>query len=272
VERKKKHSAYAKLACPRRSITNEAGNAPNDTGILVRENTKTVKVDNTYCTKLRSRKHSHKSNSDNTLLGRHQRAALKERTSSAEVVKSEQKVCERANSADAVLRDAGIDKSGTCYSDEKSELYAGENFARGSYGVLDASKSRYDDTKCSSNPQLKCGATPPSARNASSGFSQERSDSIVSTCSAISECHSTFSASDIMLNMQFGLSRENSIKRPKSAPGTFVRTASSGSLPNMVVNNFIASSSDNFRSHGAWRYIIEYRGKWESKCIFHKTC
>ncbi|WAR16557.1 hypothetical protein MAR_031151 [Mya arenaria] len=274
VERKKKHSAYAKLAFTRTSIPSEPG-ITNDTGILVRENTKTVKVDNSSFNKLRSKRHSNKqSKSDTLCMSKHQRkkSAFAERAKSAEISKPDLQVCERANSADDMLRTN--DKEG---GKGKAQLTLATDKHVGKLGASNCSADRQnqntetgeylrrDSDKVPALSQTKHPLPSPaiSMRKESVDFVQTRSDSLVSNSSAISDCHSTFSASDITLNMQSGLSRENSFKRPKSAPGNFVRSASSGSLPNMVVNNFIASSSDNFRSHGSWRYIIEYRGKWE---------
>lgn len=101
-------------------------------------------------------------------------------------------------------------------------------------------------------------------------YTQCRSGSITSNCSLLSQCPSTFSTSDITVHFQSscGLTREDSLKRPRSAPGTdnACRKASSGSLPNITVSNFLATSSDHFQSHGSWRQIIDYRGIWESKC------
>ena len=99
--------------------------------------------------------------------------------------------------------------------------------------------------------------------------SQRRSGSLTSNCSLLSQCPSTFSTSDITVHFQTScaLSREDSLKRPRSAPGNgnSGRRTSSGSLPNITVSNFLATSSDHFQSHGSWKQIIDYRGYWESR-------
>ena len=105
------------------------------------------------------------------------------------------------------------------------------------------------------------------------GASQGRSGSLTSNCSLLSQCPSTFSASDITVHFQNScvLAREDSVKRPRSAPGNgscTSRRASSGSLPNVTVSNFLATSSDHFQSHGSWKQVIDYKGCWESKWYF----
>ena len=102
------------------------------------------------------------------------------------------------------------------------------------------------------------------------GASQGRSGSLTSNCSLLSQCPSTFSASDITVHFQNScvLSRDDSLKRPRSAPGngsSSGRRTSSGSLPNVTVSNFLATTSDHFQSHGSWKQVIDYKGCWESK-------
>ncbi|XP_052271984.1 uncharacterized protein LOC127872693 [Dreissena polymorpha] len=256
VERKKKHSAHAKLSLGKSASENSASNEP---GLLVRENSRTVKVDNTYINKSkeRSRKQSHqmKLGGGGGSKHSHKKCALMDRTNDADASKREAVLCERKYSADAGHRSIGHD---ACV--HLSCLGPASEDTESSAGSTGSTCTLTNQDGCKETVSRPSYAAH---RKGSLDYMQARSDSIASTCSAISECQSTFSTSDITLNMQSGLSRENSLRRPKSAPGTFVRNASSGSLPNMVVNNFMASSSDNFRSHGSWRYIIEYKGKWD---------
>ena len=223
-----------------------------DSGILVRENTRTVKVDNTDAYNAgKSKKTINKANSDGQLKN-HRRKRSCYRTGSTETTSN-------SNETDTgvVCSLNGNNKSSSCF------LNSANNSSSHKTSVADGHIKHGTLVPATTN---WIGSTEHVHSRAYERVSG-RSDSIVSACSTASECQSTFSTSDITLNMQAGLSRENSFKRPKSAPGTFVRNASSGSLPNMVINNFIASSPDNFRSHGAWRFIAEYKGKWESMCV-----
>lgn len=228
-----------------------------ESGILVRENTRTVKVDNTSALQcLKTKKLINKTNSDGQLKTQRRRSC--HRTGSAET----RKTCDTETSA--------VSHNGNGVNDNTSQSSnLTHSLNANSASSLQTKKSPSHEERTRSAPltpaktQWKGSSEQVHAR--SSERAQGRSDSIVSSYSTASECQSTFSTSDITLNMQSGLSRENSFKRPKSAPGTFVRNASSGSLPNMIINNFIASSPDNFRSYGAWRFMVEYKGKWESK-------
>ncbi|XP_060606456.1 uncharacterized protein LOC132758775 isoform X2 [Ruditapes philippinarum] len=228
--------------------------SPNDNQpemeILVRENPRTVKVDNTQFNRAsKIKKLKQKSKSEN-----------------AKIMSKKNSYGTRRESTGAVYRKrdpspVSCFKRLHHYDDVKSD-------------AVDTKDSDLNDESKDSSKQCTSTATndkkTPVKKQSSSGYNthnaeycQKRSDSLISTCSALSECQSTFSASDITLNI--GTSRENSLQRPKSAPSNIIRNTSSGSLPNMIINNFVASSSDNFRSHGSWRFVINYKGKWE-KC------
>lgn len=249
AQNRKKRNIYSKNALGRPSSHGKSRDKSAeffDSGILVRENTKTVKVDNTSSlSMLKCKKTISKTNSEGQLKN-HRKKQNCHRTGSAENrhVDSDVSVC--------VSQNGGGKESSAC----ALTLNSANNIP----------SLKKTGTLAPGTTTHWRGSTEhvhPKSRDRTPG----RSDSIVSACSTASECQSTFSTSDITLNMQSGLSRENSFKRPKSAPGTFVRNASSGSLPNMIINNFIASSPDNFRSHGAWRYSVEYKGKWESMFV-----
>lgn len=228
------------------SEMSSAKDTSSDMGILVRENTRTVKVDNTlYNRASKIKKLKHKSKSD--------------------TVKNEQdkRNCQRRESADGACRNRGLSPV-SCF--KGLQLHDDGQFI----DVQNTTEPKHlNETEASTSGSSNIWNTSASyrysARNVitSGEYYQKRSDSVISTCSALSECQSTFSASDITLNI--GTSRDNSLQRPRSAPSNIVRNSSSGSLPNMIINNFVASSSDNFRSLGSWRFVIDYKGKWESK-------
>ena len=139
------------------------------------------------------------------------------------------------------------------------------------YGLRRLRKDRYTAHDLAHDVMGKhCNALPKDTKTKTEdNLSQCRSGSISSNSSLLSQCPSTFSTSDITVHFQSnsGLSRDDSLKRPRSAPGTgnSCRKASSGSLPNITVSNFLATSFDHFQSHGSWKQIIDYKGTWESK-------
>lgn len=232
-----------------------------DNGILVRENTKTVKVDNTsFLNTPKSKKAFSKTNSDGHLKNHRWKKSYVRRLSAENRRGQDLETCKVTNHIGDGVRNSRESRS-------NSQL----NFSGAIYvtSPRPSTKDRQHKTGSITSDTLSAKTTEHGQYRARDQ-GQGRSDSIVSTCSTASECQSTFSTSDITLSMPSALSRENSYKRPKSAPGPFLRTASSGSLPNMIINNFVASSPDNFRSHGAWRFLVEYKGKWESMCYLFK--
>ena len=139
------------------------------------------------------------------------------------------------------------------------------------YGLRRLRKERYTAHDVAYDAVGKCSSVSNAdiKAKAEETYNQFRSGSISSDSSLLSQCPSTFSASDITVHFQSncGLSREDSLKRPRSAPGTgnALRKASTGSLPNVTVSNFLATSFDHFQSHGSWKQIIDYKGSWDSK-------
>lgn len=234
-----------------------------DSGILVRENTRTVKVDNTvYNRGSRINKLKYKSKSDTV-------------TAKLDTVETIPELDRRHMSADAVR----TKDHPPAYYFKRLQLYHEANrselehvnesrYKHGSYGTEESPTSGASNPR---NVPLNNRHFSGNRGNVPSNTEhhQSRSDSAMSSCSSASDCQSTFSTSDITLHVHMGISRENSLQRPQSAPSNIVRNASSGSLPNMMINNFIASSSDNFRSHGSWRVIVDYKGYWESKYHTH---
>lgn len=224
---------------PRPDRTDPSQESSAEKGILVRENVRTVKVDNTMIRR-GSRVHRlrQKRNSDGIKSFKESEPEVEYTTKNSPVScfsRANLHCEENTNESDLSRDNKVVSKA----NGEPSQSKMG--FTEG--------------TRCFTNDSVTSG----------SEIQQPRSGSPTSVCSGLSECRSTFSTSDITFSMQYGLSRENSLRRPKSAPINIVRNGSSGSLPNMIVNNFKASSSDNFRSHGAWRFFAEYRGRWESK-------
>ncbi|KAL4217684.1 Calpain-1 catalytic subunit [Mactra antiquata] len=227
-----------------RSTKHESRDSKNDPnlelGILVKENVRTVKIDNTVFTR----------------DSRAQKLRLKRMSDATKYFKDEEP-------------EVGVSRrrrSSPVHCFHRENLHCEEDTWE-----LDTNRDNRtisDSCRDNSHTEMRIagGSRMSSNDNSTSGSNiqhQQRSGSLTSMGSGLSECHSTFSTSDITFSMQYGLSRENSIRRPKSAPINIVRNASSGSLPNIIVNNFKASSSDNFRSHGAWRYVVECRGRWE---------
>ncbi|OWF34953.1 Calpain-9 [Mizuhopecten yessoensis] len=87
----------------------------------------------------------------------------------------------------------------------------------------------------------------------------------ISTNSVSSELESTFSTSDISVNIPDHISRENSLTsgcRNLSFPLLHPRTYSTGSLSHLTQSNFLAMKKDSFRSHGDWKGILEHYDKW----------
>lgn len=240
------------------SMSRQSGHMSSaESGILVRENTRTVKVDNTlYNRGSRIKKLKYKSKSDIVML----------------------KVDSVATIPELDRTHIGADTVRTkdhypVYYSKRLQLY--HDASRSAHVTEASNKQDSDDAKESHTSGVSNTRNVPLSNKHSSGNlgnvppdkepHQSRSDSAMSSLSSASDCQSTFSTSDITLQVNMGLSRQNSLKRPQSAPSTIVRNASSGSLPNMIINNFIASSSDNFRSHGSWRLTIDYKGNWKSK-------
>ena len=89
-------------------------------------------------------------------------------------------------------------------------------------------------------------------------------DCRMSAASNISDSESYFSTSDISLSIH-----EQVIGRPRSAPMGHMKRHSSGSLSLLTQTNFLATRTDCFRSHGAWKQIVDFKSSWKSK-LGHK--
>ncbi|XP_069105998.1 uncharacterized protein [Argopecten irradians] len=90
-------------------------------------------------------------------------------------------------------------------------------------------------------------------------------NSSLSVHSCSSELESTYSASDISVNIPEGRSRENSLskgRRNSSYPLLYSRKHSSGSVSHLTQSNFLAMKTDTFRSHNEWKPIMEHYDKW----------
>ena len=221
-----------------------------EAGILVQENYRTVKVDNTMKKKESASSipsTPDKNISDFTSIQTHRGSVSGSGTGSG----------------------AGSPVT-TCL--QKLQIYVDKckvEFEMGS-NLSDTSKSVHNAQTPRSSPSLNRYREKRDKHKEceKSSYCGNRSDSLISTCSAASDCQSTFSASDIMLNMP-GDSSTESVVRRKSAPTTCSVPRNSGtSLSNMTVQHFMAMTSDYFRSHGSWRLLMTYTGTWESKYFY----
>ncbi|KAJ8321760.1 hypothetical protein KUTeg_000231 [Tegillarca granosa] len=95
----------------------------------------------------------------------------------------------------------------------------------------------------------------------------ENRDRLSSGNSNLSDTGSAFSTSDISVHVFSNNSSEDLLRKTHSAPVTssvFRRTSLSSTVSQFSQNNFFATKTDFFSSHGAWKEIITHKGCWTS--------
>lgn len=137
---------------------------------------------------------------------------------------------------------------------------------------------RYSDG--SWNEKLK--QTPNSAHYSYSDAAYQNTqftdrDRLSSGNSNLSETGSAFSTSDISVHVLSNNSSEDLIRKTHSAPApvtssVFRRTSLSSTVSQFSQNNFFATKTDFFSSHGAWKQIVTHKGCWTSKFILYHVC
>ncbi|XP_060069829.1 uncharacterized protein LOC132549877 [Ylistrum balloti] len=161
-----------------------------------------------------------------------------------------------------------------------------EHFPRNKVGIITTLTDGVDESalmtllnqrRGSENPNTYRSTDPKgymrrrSASHASTRIDHPRFDrlqqlnSSLSVNSFSSEPDSTYSASDISVNISETRSRENSVSRggrKLSFPLVHSRKLSAGSVSHLTQSNFLAMKKDHFRSHGEWNVIMEHYDRW----------